>query len=161
MDALTSLRNHGTFQRDLATLIEVGDPFSLLMLDLDLFKTFNDTYGHPAGDALLGVVGGALVGAIRQNDQAYRYGGDEFALLLRGAPVKVAEEVAARVRTAVREAVASSGIGDGGIEVTASVGSACWPADGPDKTQLVAAADAALYRAKRLRVAPSRLSRAS
>ncbi len=161
MDALTSLRNHGTFQRDLSELIDASEPFSLLMLDLDLFKAFNDTYGHPAGDALLGVVADALVGAIRQNDRAYRYGGDEFALLLRGAPLRVAEEVAARVRATVREAVAASGIGDGGIEVTVSVGCACWPQDGPEKEQLVEAADAALYRAKRLRPVPSGLTRAS
>jgi diguanylate cyclase (GGDEF)-like protein len=161
LDALTGLRNHGTFQRDLSTLIEAGDPFSLLMLDLDLFKAFNDTFGHPAGDALLVTVAGALVGAIRQNDQAYRYGGDEFALLLRGASSKQAEEVASRVRSAVREAVLNSGIGNGNILITASVGSAHWPVDGREKASLVEAADAALYRVKRLRKGPERWTRAS
>jgi GAF domain-containing protein len=85
LDALTGLRNHGTFQRDLDTLVDAGSPFSLLMMDLDSFKAYNDTFGHPAGDGLLQVVAKAVVGAIRQNDRAYRYGGDEFALLLIGA----------------------------------------------------------------------------
>jgi diguanylate cyclase (GGDEF)-like protein len=161
LDALTGLRNHGTFQRDLDGLIDAGDPFSLLMLDLDLFKSFNDAHGHPAGDALLSVVGEALVGAIRQNDRAYRYGGDEFALLLRGASSRQAEEVAARVRSAVREAVARSDVGAGNPRVTASVGCACWPDDGREKAKLVQSADAALYRAKRMRNDAPRLYRVS
>jgi diguanylate cyclase (GGDEF)-like protein len=161
LDALTGLRNHGTFQRDLDGLIDAGDSFALLMLDLDLFKSFNDAHGHPAGDALLSVVGGALVGAIRQNDRAYRYGGDEFALLLRGASSRQAEEVATRVRSAVREAVARSEVGGGDPRVTASVGCACWPDDGREKAELVQSADAALYRAKRMRNNPPRLYRVS
>jgi diguanylate cyclase (GGDEF)-like protein len=151
LDALTSLRNHGTFQRDLSALIDAGEPFALLMLDLDSFKQFNDTFGHPAGDALLAGVSAAIVGAIRQNDRAYRYGGDEFALLLRGASRKHAQEVAARVRSAVLDGVVSAGPGDGRVVVTTSVGAACWPEDGAAKADLVAAADAALYRAKRSR----------
>jgi diguanylate cyclase (GGDEF)-like protein len=91
IDALTGLRNHGTFQRDVEALVEAGDPFSLVMMDLDFFKAFNDTYGHPAGDALLQTVAGAVVAGIRQNDRAYRYGGDEFALLLMGASRSQAE----------------------------------------------------------------------
>ena len=151
LDALTGLRNHGTFQRDLATLIETADPFSLLMMDLDSFKTFNDTYGHPAGDTLLQTVAQAIVTATRQNDQAYRYGGDEFALLLIGASRGHAEEVAARVRSTVRETVRSSAVGGFAVHVTASVGAAHWPADGRSKADLVQAADAALYRSKRRR----------
>ena len=61
LDALTGLRNHGTFQRDLSSVIEAGKPFSLLMMDLDSFKAFNDAYGHPAGDTLLEVVAKAIV----------------------------------------------------------------------------------------------------
>lgn len=105
LDAMTGLRNQGTFQRDLQSLIDTAGPFSLLMMDLDSFKAFNDTYGHPAGDALLQTVAKAIVGATRQNDRAYRYGGDEFALLLVGASRHHAEEVAGRVRVAVREAI--------------------------------------------------------
>jgi diguanylate cyclase (GGDEF)-like protein len=149
LDALTGLRNHGTFQRDLANLIDSGSPFALLMMDLDSFKAFNDTYGHPAGDALLQTVSKAIVSATRQNDQAYRYGGDEFALLLIGATRRHAEDVAGRVRAAVRSSVQDSAVGGFGVRVSASVGAAHWPADGRSGAQLVEAADAALYRAKR------------
>jgi diguanylate cyclase (GGDEF)-like protein len=151
LDALTGLRNHGTFQRDLANMIEAGDPFSLLMMDLDSFKAFNDTYGHPAGDTLLETVARAIVSATRQNDRAYRYGGDEFALLLSGAARAHAEEVAARVRAAVREGVRNSFVGTLGVQVSASIGAAHWPADGREHGALVEVADADLYRAKRQR----------
>jgi diguanylate cyclase (GGDEF)-like protein len=150
LDALTGLRNHGTFQRDLTSVIQAGKPFSLLMMDLDSFKAFNDAYGHPAGDTLLAAVAKAIVSAIRQNDSAYRYGGDEFALLLIGASSDHVEEVAARVRVAVREGVRTSPVGGMGLDISVSIGAAHWPADGPGNTALVEAADAALYRAKRL-----------
>ena len=150
LDALTGLRNHGTFQRDLDAMIEAGDRFSMLMMDLDSFKAFNDTYGHPAGDALLQTVAKAIVGATRQNDRVYRYGGDEFALLLLGAGSEHAEDVAGRVRVAVRQAVRVAPVVSG-VPFGASVGVAHWPADGPAKTDLVGAADAALYEAKRSR----------
>jgi diguanylate cyclase (GGDEF)-like protein len=155
LDALTGLRNHGTFQRDIGALVEAGKPFSLLMMDLDSFKSFNDTYGHPAGDALLRTVAKAIVGATRQNDRAYRYGGDEFALLLLGASRAKAEEVAGRVRVAVGEAVRVSPVGGVELPFGASVGVAYWPADGPGKADLVSSADAALYDAKRHRSASS------
>jgi diguanylate cyclase (GGDEF)-like protein len=151
LDALTGLRNHGTFQRDLAAMVETGQPFSLLMMDLDSFKSFNDTFGHPAGDTLLQTVAGAIVSVTRQNDRAYRYGGDEFALLLFGARRAAAEEVAGRVRVAMREGVQNSSVGGFGVQVSASVGAAHWPADGRSHSELVEAADAALYRAKRQR----------
>ena len=151
LDALTSLRNHGTFQRDLAAMVDAGRTFSLLMMDLDSFKTFNDTYGHPAGDTLLQTVAQAIVSATRQNDRAYRYGGDEFALLLFGASRAHAHEVAGRVKTAVSDGVRGSAVGELGALVTASVGAAHWPADGRSAAALVEAADAALYRSKRQR----------
>ena len=151
LDALTGLRNHGTFQRDLTSMIEAGAPFSLLMMDLDSFKVFNDTYGHPAGDTLLQTVAQAIVSATRQNDRAYRYGGDEFALLLFGASRAHAHDVADRVRSSVRRGVCNSPVGDLGVQVTASIGAAHWPADGACQSGLVEAADAALYRAKRQR----------
>jgi diguanylate cyclase (GGDEF)-like protein len=152
LDALTALRNHGTFQRDLDALIDTAEPFSLLMMDLDSFKAFNDNFGHPAGDSLLQTVAKAIVGATRQNDRAYRYGGDEFALLLVGAGSTHAHEVAGRVRTAVGEAVRVSHPGAAGVKFGVSVGAAYWPADGPAKAALVGTADSALYEAKRGRV---------
>ncbi len=152
LDALTGLRNHGTFQRDLTAMIEVGDPFSLLMMDLDSFKSFNDTYGHPAGDTLLQIVAKSIVSATRQHDRAYRYGGDEFALLLFGASRTHAEEVAGRVRAAVSGGVRNSPVGSLGVRVSASIGAAQWPADGKTESEVVEAADSALYRAKRQRI---------
>ena len=154
LDALTGLRNHGTFQRDLQALVESGNPFSLLMMDLDSFKAYNDTFGHPAGDALLLTVAKAVVSAIRQNDRAYRYGGDEFALLLLGAKRSHAAEVTERVRAAVWMAVVGS-ITSPGLVVSASIGAAHWPADGLAKADLVLVADQELYEAKRQRGQPS------
>jgi diguanylate cyclase (GGDEF)-like protein len=148
LDSLTGLRNHGTFQRDLDALVETAEPFSLLMMDLDSFKAYNDTYGHPAGDALLKTVADAVVGATRQDDRAYRYGGDEFALLLRGAGSTHASEVARRIRAAVKEAVAAAHPGAAGVRFGITVGAARWPGDAASKAELVSAADDALYAAK-------------
>ncbi len=100
-DALTGLRNHGAFQRELGETLEAsGDdtPFAVLMMDLDAFKAFNDSRGHPAGDALLVEIARAMAGATRDGDRLYRYGGDEFAAILPGADRVAAHEVADRIR---------------------------------------------------------------
>src|SRR5471030_769421 len=98
-DALTGLGNHGAFQRDLGLAIEQGgpEPFAVLMLDLDSFKRFNDTQGHPAGDALLRSIAAAIVESIRPADHAYRYGGDEFSAIIRAMTRAGAAEVALRI----------------------------------------------------------------
>jgi diguanylate cyclase (GGDEF)-like protein len=145
-DALTGLRNHGAFQRELGELVADPEvrPFAVLMLDLDGFKGFNDTCGHPAGDALLAAVAGALTGSTREGDRLYRYGGDELAVILSGAQRVAAHEVAERIR----HAVASLPLPDGAPRVTISTGVACYPDDGTTKDALVAVADQALYLAK-------------
>ena len=101
-DALTGLRNHGAFQRALGALDRRDAPFALLMLDLDAFKDYNDTHGHPAGDALL-VADRARHDArpCATHDRVYRYGGDEFAILLPEVDGHGAREVAERIRAAV------------------------------------------------------------
>ncbi len=149
LDALTGLRNHGAFQRELGDAVagDDGAGFAILMMDLDSFKAFNDRYGHPAGDSLLRAIGGAIVGALRDDDRAYRYGGDEFAVLLPGLARGRAQAVAERVRRAVAETAAAEA-GGAGPAVTISVGIATFPADGRVKDALVKAADVDLYRVK-------------
>ena len=149
-DALTGLRNHGAFQRELGAAVDAGRPFAVVMLDLDAFKRFNDTMGHPAGDGLLVEIAAAMAHATRDSDRLYRYGGDEFAALLPGADRAAAHEVAERIRRAVRERT-DPRPGDA-MEprptVTISAGVACYPDDGRTKDELVTIADRALYLVK-------------
>ena len=149
-DALTGLRNHGSFQRELGQAVEHGRPFAVLMLDLDDFKTFNDTLGHPAGDGLLVEIARSMGTAVRSDDHLYRYGGDEFAAILPNADRLVAHEVAERIRRVVRtsaEAAAGSSPASRPV-VTVSAGVACYPDDGRTKDELVSVADRALYQVK-------------
>lgn len=147
-DALTGLGNHGAFQRDLGQLIDeyAADDrrLALLMMDLDSFKRYNDAHGHPSGDALLHRVATAIYGAARSDDRVYRYGGDEFALILPGASVPDAARVAERVRAVVAPLTSSDP-----TPVTITVGVAGFPADATDRAALIAVADMALYYGKR------------
>jgi len=137
------LRNHGAFQLELATLVEHERPFTLLMLDLDAFKTYNDTHGHPEGDALLARVAQAMTDAIRAEDRVYRYGGDEFAVILPGVSATEAREVGERIRARVAALTETFG-----PLVTVSVGIATFPKDAWTKDGLVGVADRALYLVK-------------
>jgi len=143
-DALTGLRNHGSFQQELGAAIAAGRPFAVLMMDLDGFKTFNDTRGHPAGDAFLADTAHRMRRTIRDDDAIYRYGGDEFAVILPGASRALAHKIAERLRSAVRAA----DVATGGPSVGLSAGVARFPDDGGTNDELVRAADAALYLAK-------------
>lgn len=147
-DALTGLANHGAFQRDLAARVEQaqadGSRFSVLMMDLDRFKAYNDRHGHPAGDDLLHRVAMAIHGAARSDDRVYRYGGDEFALLLPDAT----SEQAARAGNRICRAVADL-MPDDPSQVTITIGVAAYPEDATDRAGLIAAADGALYYGKR------------
>ncbi len=146
-DALTGLGNHGAFQRTLAEVLDRPAsrrrPVSLLMMDLDRFKAYNDALGHPAGDALLHAIGTAIYGAARSEDHVFRYGGDEFALVLPGVEGPGALAIAERVREAVSRLTAADS-----TPVSISVGVASYPADATDKNALIAAADTALYFGK-------------
>jgi len=149
-DGLTGLINHRKFQERLAeeclrTSRHIG-PFSLLMADIDYFKRVNDTYGHPAGDAVLKAVAGTIMKVARKVDLVARYGGEEFAVLLVQTDVSQAAISAERIRRAVAE-MKVSWKGQT-IPVTISIGIATSGVDAADREGLIAAADRALYAAK-------------
>jgi diguanylate cyclase (GGDEF)-like protein len=148
-DALTGLPNRRYFEEFcglLARRRRADDAVGVLMVDIDRFKMLNDTYGHAMGDEVLRAVGSAIVSAVREDDVPARYGGEEFVVLLRNPSRTVAVDVGERVR----EAVAALDLAPFGVpSVSVSVGVAV--AEVPDQPipELVRAADAALYRAKR------------
>ncbi len=149
-DDLTGLLNHGTFQDWLERSVESRDPFSLIMLDLDDFKRVNDALGHQAGDRLLAEIAAAIVAAGRETDHVFRYGGDEFALILASTDATAAVAVAERVRAAVH-AVGGPGStwAEQGIAITVSIGLATFPRDGLSPESILLAADRACFVAKR------------
>jgi two-component system, cell cycle response regulator len=144
-DGLTGVANRAAFDdalpKELARAGRREDDVSLLLVDIDHFKRFNDTYGHQTGDEVLRRVALQLALGCRDFDTVARYGGEEFALILPGASVEHAAEVAERLRAAV-EAPAD------GPPVTVSIGVAAFPLDGPTPELLVSASDAALYASK-------------
>jgi diguanylate cyclase (GGDEF)-like protein len=149
-DGLTGLLNHGTFREWLAGHVGRRETFSLVMLDLDEFKRVNDVLGHQAGDRLLAEIARAIVAAGRETDQVFRYGGDEFTLILPGADAKAGVRVAERVRKSILS------VGQGGtawqtegIAVSASFGIATFPKDGSTAESILLAADRACFVAKR------------
>lgn len=152
-DALTGLRNHGAFQRELSLSIATIEthPLAVLMMDLDRFKAYNDRQGHPAGDELLAAVARTIESAVREGDSCYRYGGDEFTVILPGTDRVGASEVAQRIRTMID----ALGEARTGPSVSISIGIACLPEDGTDKDTLMETADAALYVSKGSRLRSS------
>ena len=153
-DGLTQLNNHRTFQELISQEVRrskrSNSPLTLLMIDVDHFKTYNDTHGHPAGDRVLKQVADILKTSLRTTDIVARYGGEEFAILLVDTPLSFAAKVADKVRTAVRTAKfegAPESQPNG--RITVSIGMAGWPMHGRTAPDLVQAADTALYDAKR------------
>ncbi len=144
-DGLTGLKNHRAFQESLHSAAQMAErlqqPLSLIMLDLDHFKQFNDTFGHPAGDELLRQAAQVLRQSARAYDVAARYGGEEFALLLPNTTLEQAIRIAERLRLQI------GAIENPHAAVSASLGVAAFRHGTPPAT-LVYEADAALYRAK-------------
>lgn len=145
-DALTGLGNRRAFQQAVEGLLrqrrEDDHDFSMLMIDIDHFKHYNDTHGHPAGDEVLRLVGLALREALRPGDVAARFGGEEFAVLLPGIGGALALKVAERIRRDLERTPWPH------EPVTVSIGAA-QATHHEEPAHLVARADAALYRAKR------------
>jgi diguanylate cyclase (GGDEF)-like protein len=152
-DELTGLFNRRRFQEAMATEVErskrFGQPVGLVLLDLDDFKTVNDTYGHQQGDLVLREVARVLRETSREIDEPARYGGEELAVVLPGTDLGGAYNLAERVRAGIEELALPVLDGEGALRVTASFGVATLPGSADDMRGLIAAADEALYRAKR------------
>jgi two-component system, cell cycle response regulator len=152
-DPLTGLFNRRymgeALDRELRRAEHGGQPVSMVMLDVDHFKRLNDTSGHQAGDELLTHIASILQARTRREDIACRYGGEEFLLILPGAPMEAALRRAEELRQVIRETtIEHRGRPLGRISVSAGV--ACFPEHGTTADELLRAADAALYRAKEL-----------
>jgi diguanylate cyclase (GGDEF)-like protein len=144
-DALTGLANHRSFHETMRGLVAARPAgFALVLADIDDFKELNDTRGHVAGDDALREVGVLLRRGMRPADSVFRIGGEEFALLLPETSKANARTVCRRLQRSL------AGIDLDGWRLTLSFGVASWPGDGSDLRDLLQAADAALYEAKRL-----------
>jgi diguanylate cyclase (GGDEF)-like protein len=146
-DDLTGLSNHRALMQRLdeeaRRYRRTRRQFSVLMADVDHFKKFNDAFGHPAGDEVLKKVAAILRHAARETDCVARYGGEEFCFMLPETPAQGAATLAERLRARVAAA------DFGGQPITLSIGVAALPANGDTPEAVIAAADTALYEAKR------------
>ncbi|WP_194174780.1 bifunctional diguanylate cyclase/phosphohydrolase [Desulfofundulus thermobenzoicus] len=151
-DALTGLLNYGAFIESLSAQTEAaikeGRPLSLLMIDLDHFKVYNDTLGHPAGDELLREFAGVLAKSVRAGDQVARYGGDEFVVILPDTDGAAAYQIAERLRRQIADHPFPGRNNLPEHRLTASIGVATLTAGIGSADKLIKAADEALYAAK-------------
>jgi diguanylate cyclase (GGDEF)-like protein len=146
-DGLTGLRNRRAFDSTLQQEYEVarryGHPLSLLVIDIDHFKHFNDSFGHEEGDRVLRRVAGAMESTFRGADFVARYGGEEFSVILPNTVRVSAVESAERLRATI------AGLAEEREPITVSIGVACLQGQGWTTAELLKQADSALYRAKR------------
>jgi diguanylate cyclase (GGDEF)-like protein/putative nucleotidyltransferase with HDIG domain len=143
-DSLTGLLGHRVFHEELTAQLAAGQPFSMLLFDIDDFKQINDLNGHQVGDRALRVVSDALRRGTRSGDTVFRIGGEEFCALLPG----LSEIDALTAANALRESVASMATALPN-PLTVSIGVASFPAHGSTRDELLACADAAMYASKR------------
>lgn len=152
-DPLTGLRNRREFERLLTDewqrCARFQRPFALVVCDIDYFKKVNDTYGHPAGDAVLKHVAGLLTGQLRTVDHLARVGGEEFAIIMVETPEKDAMETIQRLLVLLAASPCNLPDSTASISVTISAGIAMMPEDADTTQALFEAADKALYTAKR------------
>jgi diguanylate cyclase (GGDEF)-like protein len=155
MDALTGAANRRRFDEVLAEMWSSGEragqPLALLMLDVDAFKAYNDSYGHAAGDDTLRAVAAVLRGAVRRpTDLVARYGGEEFVVLSAHTGAEGARQIGESICADLRAAALPHRASPVAAHVTVSIGVAvCLPSRAATPAALCAAADAALYEAKR------------
>lgn len=150
-DSLTKLWNHGHFQKLLSDAVAEArrseETVSLIVFDVDDFKVYNDTHGHPAGDRALEEIAKIAKSALRRSDNLARYGGEEFAAVLPGTTKAEAAKMAERLRLMVWQSGERADTPQRRISI--SVGVAAYPDDAEDKDKLIFCADGALYEAKR------------
>ena len=152
LDALTGIYNRrfgsNRIQEEFVRSIRSGIPMSLIMLDIDHFKSINDSYGHMIGDRAIVMITKSIKDAIREGDVMIRYGGEEFLCLLPGANQTDARQIAERIRILVKDTVVKNE--DQEIHVTVSLGTTTYPNDDiQDIQQLIQMADTAMYNAKK------------
>jgi len=149
-DELTGLYSNRHFRQAIAKKFglfhEFGEKMTLLMIDIDNFKKVNDTYGHPAGDAILKDVGKCILSSIREPDLGFRYGGEEFTVLLPASDIPAGKVVAERMRALIEHYPFK--IDQHIVQVTVSIGVASWPASAESIKEIISEADKALYEAK-------------
>ena len=153
IDALTPAFNHRYFQEALAKEIHrharTQHEFALAMIDIDNFKRFNDTFGHPVGDEILKGIVAELMTNARDLDVVARYGGEEFAIIFPETPASAARGAANRLRELVERREFPIVAAGRALRITVSVGVATFPRDGTTSADLISRADAALYYAKK------------
>ncbi|MCR8745340.1 diguanylate cyclase [Romboutsia lituseburensis] len=151
-DELTGLYNHRFFQEYLENAItnaqNNGKEVSLLFMDIDYFKNYNDINGHQAGDLLLKQIGKILKNSVRKNDIVARYGGEEFAAVLPNTNEEDAIKIGERIRTAIQNTTFRGQENQPDKNITISIGVSSYPTRAISKSQLINTADDALYRAK-------------
>ena len=152
-DSLTGLHNHRYFKlffkQEMGRAKRYLKPFSIIMMDVDDFKTFNDSFGHATGDSLLRMLGAIILETVRAVDVAFRYGGEEFIVILPETRLDKAILAAERLRQAIQNGTADKLVGAASSGVTVSIGVASYPENGDKTDELFNIVDSLLFRAKR------------
>lgn len=151
-DGLTNVYNHRYFQDKLKEKIEIGrkenKPVSMIFIDIDYFKHYNDLYGHQKGDNILRELAEIVTKSVREKDVVARYGGEEFAVILEDTTERETLEIAERIRANVEETYFDGEENQPKGKITASIGISVFPDKAKDELELIKSADDALYRAK-------------
>jgi diguanylate cyclase (GGDEF)-like protein len=152
LDSLTGVYNHGNFLKLLQVQVDQcaleGRPLSLIMLDVDFFKQYNDTYGHLVGDEVLTTLSGAMRQHVKNTDAVGRWGGEEFVISLPNASASQARLIASRIRDTMATLTVRGPDQQLVPAPTVSQGIAVFPQEAPDLVQLIHLADQRLYVAK-------------